>query len=187
MSWVHLWFSLTSFVSLLWSVIVLTHGNMESILYGKKAKCCGRWCHFNRSWARTNQKCMCNSAFHIMCSDYVVKLEPWHCHCCTWSTFVVVKMFKSNSNVLFEQEMAVWIGHIIINDRFPLRYWSWMDFVLNCVMILFYFIFLVRLSTIKDRSRICCPWSMLAICQIKTNHMRVQIKVYTGVYLLMVL
>lgn len=68
MSWVHLWFSLTSFVSLLWSVIVLTHGNMESILYGKKKKCCGRWCDFNRSWARTNQKCMCNSAFHTMCS-----------------------------------------------------------------------------------------------------------------------
>lgn len=166
---------------------------MESILYGKKAKCCGQWCHFNRSWARTNQKCMCNSAFHIICSDYVVKLEPWLCHCCTWSTFVVIKIFKSNSNVLFEQQMAVGSEHIIINDRFPLRYWSWMDFVLNWVMIwspcdthpIFYFS--CRLSTIKDRSGICCPWSTLAICQIKTNHMRVQIKVYTGVYLLMVL
>lgn len=120
-------------------------------------------------------------------------LEPWHSHCCSWSTFVVVKMFKSNSNVLFEQQMAVWSEHIIINDRFPLRYWSWMDFVLNWVMIwspcdthpIFYL--LVRLSTIKDRLGICCPWSMLAICQIKTNHMRVQIKVYTGVYLPMVL
>lgn len=122
MSWVHLWFSLTSFVSLLWSVIVLTHGNMESILYGKK-KNVVEGDVISIDHEQEPIKNACAIQLFIQCAV----LEPWHSHCCSWSTFVVVKMFKSNSNVLFEQQMAVWSEHIIINDRFPLRYWSWMD------------------------------------------------------------